>query len=162
MWAKTWPGIVLLVYVPAAILMYGEMRKLIAYWRLTMPKNYRLFGYRPKLAAVPSLHTVRYVAAGLAVALVGASAVFALPVYAMLGSNTVALAPNTLTVAANPNPPPPACTNNTNVNVSSTSSQSASSGSANNSGTTTGGNATSGNASNSNSTDVNITVTNGC
>jgi len=163
MWAKTWVGIALLVYLPAVILLSGEMRKLITYWRLTMPKSYRLFGYRPKEVAASSLNAIRYASAGLAVSFVGASAVFALPVYALLQSNTVSLTPNTLIVASTTPPQPPStCTNNNNINVTSTSTQTATTGNANNSGNTNGGSATSGNATNNNSTNVNISVNNGC
>lgn len=165
MWAKTWVGIVLLVYLPAMILLFAEMRKLVAYWRLTMPKSYRLFGYQQRENRASSRHTARYAAAVSAILLVGVSAGFAVPVYAALTSNVVTLGPNTLSVAGPVNPPPTnttTCTNNTNIRVNNSSTQTAGTGSASSSNNTTGGSATSGNASNTNATNVNVGVTNGC
>lgn len=158
--SKTWLGIALLVYLPATILLYGEIKRLTDYLRLSMPRSYQLYGLRP---LPPKSRHLKLAASGAVVAgFVVVSALFAQPALALLRSNPVALSPNILRVAQIAPPPSNTCHNNTNINVNNSSSQTATSGSGSTSGNTTGGSAASGNASNSNSTNVNVSVTNGC
>lgn len=158
MWAKTWVGIAVLVYLPAAIVMAEEVRKLSAYYKLSMP--YRLYPLRRQRAAH---YKAKYTAAAMAGMLLVTGIVFDRPVLALISSNTVALTPNHITVVGKPKPP--TCSNSNTVdtiNVNNSSTQTATSGGAPNSGDTTGGTATSGGASNSNSTNVTVNISDGC
>lgn len=152
MWGKTWTAITMFVYLPALLLMIEEVRRLSAYYKLSMP--YYLY---PPLKRPH--RKLKYVSGAVAAALVVPAAVFWQPVAALLSSNTVSLSPNILTVKANGGG---SCTNNNNVHISNSSNQTATSGSATSNSNTTSGSAASGSAGNSNSTNVNVTITNGC
>ncbi|HSX05924.1 MAG TPA: signal peptidase I [Candidatus Saccharimonadales bacterium] len=160
MWAKTWPGITLLVYLPALLIMTEETRRLAAYLRKIKP--YRLWelarphrkpNVRPKLAMATGAFAVLVMGVGWSSA------------SALLGtSNTVTLGPNNLSVASTPTGGGGGtgnCTSNTNVNVSNSSSQTGQSGGATSSGNTGGGSTTSGSVTNTNNSNISITV-NGC
>jgi signal peptidase I len=173
MWAKTWPGLIALIYLPAFIIIGRETKRLAAYWRIMKP--YHLFGfpirrrepehdYRPRLALAGGAAAVLLAACG-GIGWQSASALFA--------TNTVALSPNTLGLV--PVTPPSSggggttttnttatCTNTTNVNVQNNSNQTATSGNASVAGNANGGPATSGNATNSTTNTTTITTTNGC
>jgi signal peptidase I len=160
-WTKTWAGVALLVYLPALIVMFGEAKRLVDYYRTMMPYKSPLILAREK---VRSKKKSKFAVASVgSVALLIGSVAFALPVQALLRSNVVRLANNTIRVA--PITPPNNCPNsgnNTtvvitdsggNVNVTNSNNQNAQTGNATSS---NGGNATSGNATNCNSTNINI------
>jgi hypothetical protein len=155
-WSKTWLGISILVYLPAVILFWDEIRRLRDYFKKSMP--YRL--YKPQPQKSHSV-TTKYIAASVvAVLLVGAA--FVPAAFALVQTNTVTLSANTLTSAGQPAPPGGGnCANNTNVHINNSSTQDATSGSASSTGNTNGGSATSGNASNTNSTNINVNIS-GC
>jgi len=161
MWSKTLLGIAVLVYVPALFIIAEEIIRLNDYYKQWQP--YRLLGYRSREILKESKKWTPKAAMGLSVfaALMFSAGAFGPRVEALLGSNTVTLGPNRLSVAAvNPNNCSGSTTNNNNVNVNTSSTQTATSGNATSSGNTNGGSATSGSASNSNSTTVNITINN--
>jgi len=159
MWAKTWIGIAVLIYLPALVIMVEETRRLSAYLRKMRP--YRLNGWatpkrseqtmRPKLALAGST--------AAAVMIIGFGWQTAGALGGSLHSNTVALAPNMLVVAKkHTSPPPTNCSSNSNVNTTNSTTQTSTTG---NSQSSNGGDATSGNSTNNNDTNINIT-TNGC
>jgi signal peptidase I len=156
MWAKSWVGIAVLVYLPALVIMLEETRRLASYWAQTKP--YRLVPL-PKPQRVISLTRLAAASSLLTVLVVAGMSVGWRPAFALGASNTVTLGPNTLTVGRIV----PAsgsggnCSSSTNVHINNSSSQTATTGSA----TSTSGPATSGNASNTTSTSVNVNVT-GC
>jgi signal peptidase I len=156
MWAKTWTGIAVLVYLPALIIIANELRKLRDYYKKMMPYHLYVQHVEPMMSG-----RVKYASGLAALILIGGAALMpsVLAVEASM-TNTVALSPNTLSAAtqiANPTPPVD-CSSSTNVNVDNSSTQSTSSGSATSTGNTSGGSATSGAATNNNSTNTNINV----
>jgi len=165
-WTRTWVGITVLIYLPALLIIIEEIKRLSKYYKEQAP--YRLPSFERRLQAATT-HRHSHIGIGVGVLLISlvVSLMAAHTVTAVGGpqqSNTVALAPNTLSVATgggggggNTN-----CSNHTNVNVHNSSSQTAGSGNATNSNNTNGGSATSGSASNSNSNSTTITITNGC
>lgn len=156
LWAKSWTGIGVLVYLPALLLMAEEVRRLADYLRSLQP--YYLYG-RFKTTPKRGGQTAATAAAVLAV-IVGA-ALLSQPVLALIRSNTVKLTDNTISVAATGQ-----CggssSNDNNVTVGNKSRQKAKSGSASSSGNTDGGSANSGDVSNSGSSSTTVTITNGC
>ncbi len=171
-WIKTWPGIILLVYLPALLVIIEELKRLVAYFRAQLP--YVAHGYKPR--RVDSPHWPAKVAVGSMVCLLAMTWFMAKPVRALLTSNTVSLTGNRITVASQQQA---ACDGNgsssnvsvnisgsgggsstNNVNVSNNTNQTAQSGNATVSNNTSGGSATSGNASNCSSTNVNISIQN--
>jgi signal peptidase I len=154
MWSKTWAGIAVLVYLPALLLMLEEVRRLAAYYKLSLP--YRAYALHKPSA--PQNRRKYALGGAVSLAVVLNAVLFWQPALALLRSNNVALTNNTISVAATP----PSCTgnssNSTNVTVVNGSSQTATSGNASSS----SGSATSGNASNSNSSSTTITINNGC
>ena len=168
-WAKKPMGLLTLVYLPALILIIIEIRKLSEYFRRMRP--YFAPNTVIRKATGKSLKLAH--AFFLIFLIVGAMTIVALPVKALLTSNTVTLADNRITTAQQNTPTCPAGGNNTNVNVNvsggggnnyviinNSNNQTATTGDATVSGNTNGGNATSGNASNCNSTNINISITN--
>jgi signal peptidase I len=170
MWAKTWTGIAVLVYVPALIVMMGETRKLALYWKRSKP--YSLLKASNPYHRVISMRRLS-MAGGMAVLVV--SVVGGLGLRATVSAldaattNTVTLGPNTLSTGPGNgggntqtnNSTAVTCTNTTNVNLNNSSNQSATSGNANNTGSTNGGSATSGSATNTNNSNTSVTVVNG-
>lgn len=147
-----------IIYVAALIIMAEEVIRLKDYLKSVQPyhdpsrskiNNYSN-GLRKRFATVTSLF----------VALIILTAVNVPSVLALLGSNTVSLVNNRITVASLPISQ---CsnTNNTTIDINNSSSQTGSSGNVTNSGNTIGGSATSGSVNNSNSTSININTT-GC
>lgn len=179
MWAKTWPGLIALIYLPSLIIIGRETARLAQYWRRMKP--YHLPGFplrrrerdiephlKPKFAAASAAAALLVVAGGV----VGWQSAGAL---SPLQANIVALTPNVLTLSTPVTPPPSsggggssttttntACTNTTNVNVTNSATQSATSGSVNATGNTGGSTATSGSATNTNTSSTSIAVQNGC
>lgn len=161
-WSKTWLGIAVLVYLPAAIIMWGSAKDMADQMRKFQLYELKLFRKTRRFHLPIGRRTG---AATLLVTLfVLILGTIAGPVQALLRSNTVALSPNNLRVAPRVTPPPPPiCTNTTNNNsttINNANNQTANTGNATNSNNTTGGNASSGNASNSNSTTITVTNTN--
>jgi signal peptidase I len=167
MWAKTWPGLLALIYLPAIIILVGETRRMADYLRRMKP--YALLGVA-RLRPAPDMRPRLAMASlGLVVVMLGlgwqsASAL-------LLGSNVVTLTPNVLTLAPATTPPSPppnpggsntTCTNNTSVQTQNSSAQTGTSGNATVSGNTNGGSATSGSVTNNSSSNTSITVQNGC
>lgn len=165
-------GLVLLVYLPAALLIIYEIklmterltqleierrrtvaretaRKIYGGIRPNTQKHTRSFGPTGKALMILAL----FIGVGFAVT----------PAYAQLTSNTATLKGTTIKTAPSQEgnngggSTQTSCTSNTNVNVSNSSSQTSTSGSA----SSNNGQASSGNASNSNSSSVNVNVT-GC
>lgn len=156
-----------MVYIPALAIVIEEIKRLNAYYKSQMP--YVLAGYERAREARSRVFKMG-TALKLSAAIVVVMGVVAVPaVQAILRSNTVALAPNRLTVAKII--PPPTCNTNgtnititgnsggnNNVNVTNTTNQTSTTGNASSS---NGGTATSGNATNTNCTNINVTITNG-
>ena len=170
MWAKTWTGIAILIYLPALLVIIEETRRLADYLRQMKP--YSLRGTPSSKGAAPLGMRSRLALAGGSLAgvlIVGAAGFDTVQALSTITSNTVSLAPNTLAVAASTTTPPSttttttttqtntSCTSDTHVNVNDSSSQSGTTGNA----FSQNGNATSGNVSNTNTTQTTITVT-GC
>jgi signal peptidase len=155
MWGKTWAAIAVLIYLPALIMCIEEVMRLKRYYKKLMP----YYLYPPRGSSAHQLPRGAY-AGGLAAVVLVAGLAFAPSAFALFQSNTVALTPNTLSVATKvPNPTPSGnCSSSTNVDIHNTSTQSASSGSVASTGNTSGGSATSGSTTNNNSTDTNVTV----
>jgi len=155
MWAKTWVGISVLVYLPALIITINEIRRLRDYFKKIMPYHLYPVHHEPVVS-----RPVKY-AAGLATLTLTAGLAFGPAVLAVGQTNTVSLSPNTISVAAPSKlPTNTSCTND--IHINNTSDQTAQTGSATTSGNTNGnGSATSGSASNSSSTTVNVNTT-GC
>ena len=163
MWAKTWIGIAILVYLPCLIVMIGETRKLAQHWKRLKP--YSLLNASNPYHQVISMRRLSAVG-GVTVIVVSMIAGLGLTTVSALQdavSNTVMLGPNTLTVHHSPptNPPSGDATCTTTVNVNNSSTQTATSGNATNTGNTNGGSATSGSATNTNNSSTSVTVTNG-
>jgi len=156
LWAKSWPGLIVLVYLPALVIVAEETRRLAVYLRTIRPYKLAGSGLSRKQATV----WPKVASAGTAVVVVALAGFCWQAGASALAGNVVALAPNRLRVAARQNSG--SCGSSTNVTVSNSSNQTANSGNASNSGNTNGGSAASGNASNSNSTNLHISVTNGC
>jgi signal peptidase I len=154
-WSKTWPGLIVLLYLPALLLMIEEVQRMADYLRAMQP--YKLFGYRQVVATGKGFGGKLAASASLSLVIVAANAAIALPVQALLKSNTVALVNNQISVAAVQH-----CSgkNDNDININNSNNQSASSGNVSSSGNTIGGSATSGSASNSNNTNITITITN--
>lgn len=156
-WSKTWVGLAILVYLPAFLIMFGEVQKMADYLRRFQP-YYLTFEVRKRRMLGRKLAAASF-SASLIILIFGA---VAWPVQALLRSNTVSLTNNSISVAPNQGGGGTviSCTSSNNVNVSSNSNQTATTGSATVSGNTTGGSATSGSASNSNSSNTTIHITN--
>jgi signal peptidase I len=144
MWAKTWVGIAVLIYLPALLIMFEETRRLADALRRLKPYKLERFAFAhniPLYRQKPVLAASMF-AATLSVLVFSPVAGWTL---ADLTSNTVALTPNVLKIMV-PVKPPPACGGNnwtsSNVSVNNSTNQ----------------NASGGNASNSNNTTVGITV----
>jgi signal peptidase len=160
-------GLILIIYLPALVVIVGEMKRLTAYYRRF--KLYALPGLTSSRLHPPKSH-------GAAVYAVSIGAVMVL--VAGLSGTALALLQNSAQLVGNkivindideppveePETPPTTvtCTNNNNVNISSNTNQSATSGNVESTGNTTGGSAQSGNASNSSSTSVNVNIDNTC
>jgi signal peptidase I len=154
-------GLVLIIYLPALIIMAGEVKRLAAYYRKQQP--YILPGHPSQLLhhASTGVSMLKVLPFMLILPLAWVASTHAAFVStASLTNNSISTGP--LTPEPPENPGGSTCTNNNNVNVSSTTNQTATSGNVNNSGNTTGGNATSGNASNSSSTNVNVDINSNC
>src|SRR3989344_7441934 len=150
-------GLVLIIYLPALMVVAGEVRRLGEHYRkmrpYISPLKLRRAGqslFRQKLALGAKLTVISVIVSGFVT----------WPVQAMLTSNPVTLAGSSFSVVV-----PPCSGSNTNINidggggnntvvVNNSNNQTATSGNA------TGNNATSGNVSNSNCTNINITITN--
>jgi signal peptidase len=156
MWAKTWTGIAVLIYLPALIIMINESRKLRDYYKKMMPYHLYAQHIEPMLSS-----RVKYASGIAGLLLIGGAALMP-TVLAVDAStaNAVALAPNTLSLAIQvpPTTSPASCSSSTNVELRNTSTQSASSGSVTSNGNASGGSATSGSVTNNNSTNTNVTV----
>jgi signal peptidase len=171
-WSRTWAGVAVMVYLPALLIMLDELRRLSRHYKLLRPYKSALILARERANA--PRRPGRAATTVLASLILAGSAVFAFPVHALLRSNTVALANNTLRAAPRP---PATCTTGsgtnsstttttvnasgsgmTNLHVSTSTSQTAQTGNATNSSTTNGGSATSGNASNCSSTTTAVNV----
>lgn len=155
-------GLAVLIYLPALIVIIGEIRKLSEHYRKMRPYfSARKILRRRKFDGRTTRQKLAF-SGKFAGSLMIALGIFAWPAYALLTSNQVTLADSSFSVTAHP--PPPHCEgdthNTTNVHVTNNSNQTAVSGDATNSDNTNGGNATSGNASNCNSTNINISITN--
>lgn len=97
MWSKTWVGMGVLVYLPALFIMVEEMLVLSAYYRKYRPYEsagliLKKLGYKKDRTNLKPAMTVSLAALIIPI-------VVAFPVAALLRSNTVALAPNNITVA---------------------------------------------------------------
>ncbi|HSX35377.1 MAG TPA: signal peptidase I [Patescibacteria group bacterium] len=152
MWAKQPAGLLVAIYLPAALLVAEEIQRLNAYYKWLKP--YRLPGYAPRIK--PKREGVWRLkgatAALIATLLVGGIA--APTALALLHSNTVTLGPNRLSFK-----PAHQCSGGSNnVNVTNTTNQTATTGSTTNSGNGSSGSSTSGNANNSNSTTITVTT----
>jgi signal peptidase len=171
-WTHTVIGVSILVYLPALLVMIEEMRLLAAYYKKTMPYKAAVIKSRERtLAREKSKFKIAPTTMASIVLIIG-SIFFAIPVHALLTTNTVSLAPNRITIAARATPPPLTCTTsggnstnitvsgsgNSNVSVNNSSNQNAQTGNASSGNNTNGGNATSGNATNCNSTNININI----
>lgn len=179
---RTWPGLVVLIYLPALLVIIAELKRLVAYYRSQQP--YVLAGYEPHRKAVAGQKVFAGVKA-VVFALV-LSLMFALPTKAAL-QRTASLSGNTISVSAG-NPDPPidngctitntgpnstntcthqttttcSVTNDTNVNVSNSSNQTATTGNViyqNNTSRPSSESVTSGSANTSSSTSTTVTVT---
>ncbi len=161
----TIPGLLIVIWLPALWLIFGETKRLADYYRRIRPY------IAPEITA-SRLHQPRHHGVPLAVFAVVGTAVLVLGVAApalAATSNMVRLSGNVIGIQGSGVPPEPpddgghtvTCTNNTNVNIHSQTNQHAQSGNAVVQGNTNGGSATSGNASNASSTNVNISVNNG-
>ena len=161
-WTRTIPGLIVLIYLPALLIIIEEIKRLSKYYKEQAP--YRLPSFERRLQAATT-HRHSHIGIGVGVLLISlvVSLMAAHTVTAVGGpqqSNTVALAPNTLSVASTGGGGGNTCSSHTNVNVHNSSNQTAGSGNATNSNNTNGGSATSGNASNSNSSSTTITIAN--
>jgi len=169
-WTRTLPGLIVLIYLPALLIIIEEIKNMAKYYKEQMPYRESSFERRLQAAAKHGHNTLVAGGAAAAVLLVGAVIAFSTAqAVAVSGqmSNTVALAPNTLFVATGGSGGgtgggTTTCTNHNTVNVHNSSNQTATSGGASSTGNTTGGSATSGSAGNSNSGSTTITITNGC
>ncbi|HUB94123.1 MAG TPA: signal peptidase I [Verrucomicrobiae bacterium] len=162
MWAKTWVGIAVLVYIPALLIMVGETRRLAVH--LQRMKPYRLEGFVPPVRRLEGRTRARiaFAASGvLAVVFAGVSWQTAV---ALAGqSNMVMLVPNILAVTTKSAPPVSSntrCSSSTTVNATNTAVQTATTGNATVSGGS--GSASSGSASISSAMSNSITVQNSC
>lgn len=157
MWTRTPWGMLPFIWLPALLIMFEEVRRLSDYFKSQQP--YRLPGFGP--VERPATVSKMIATSGtLGLTFVIAGAFLWQPALALIKSNTVMLANNRLSVAANVNQCSGNTSNNTSVSVNNSSTQTATSGSASSSGNTNGGTATSGSASNSNSTTTTVTVKN--
>jgi len=162
---RSWPAIIVLVYLPALWVMIGEMRRLSAYYRSQIP--YVLAGYKSRLNE-KKLSSMKMASVAVFF-LLGGAFLFASPVLAQFQTNSVTLANGNIFVTTTPPPNPGGggnntnnnCQSNNNVSVNTSTNQTSTTGNANSSGNTNGQGATSGDATNNNSTNININVT-GC
>ena len=159
-WSKSWAGLIVLVYLPAFLIMFGEAQNLADYlkkfqvYELKFEPRLRRWRVGRKTAAAAFSVLVFVLILG---AIAG-------PVQALLRSNTVSLTNNIISVAAGGGSSGGGshCSNNNDVNVTNINQQNANTGNASSTNNTTGGSATSGNASNNSSTSTTITITNNC
>ena len=153
---KTWPGIILIIYIPSLLIIVEEIRRLASYYTNQIP--YRVLGYNYLLDQGSTLKSNVLKTSKLTSILVIVSLALAIDVYALFQTNTVALTNNSITVKTISNQ----CSNQSsnNVNVSNTSTQTSNTGYATSNNNTNGGTTTSGNASSTNSTSININVSN--
>jgi signal peptidase I len=168
MWAKTWVGIAVLVYLPCLLMMIAETRKLNAYWKRFKP--YSLLNATNPYRQAMSLRRLSATGgmAAIAVAMLFGLGLTSVSALQDATSNAVTLGPNTLTVTnggggsqSDGSTTTVTCTNTTDVHVNNSSSQSATSGNATSAGNTTGGSATGGATTNTNTSSTSVTVTNG-
>lgn len=148
------PYIILpIIYLAAILIMAEEIKRLSDYLKLTQP--YKATGYIRVSKSTSKTSRGALIAGSLAVALLIASTADAPAALALLKSNTVSIANNSITIASTLSC---SSSNNTSINVQNNNSQSASSG---NSTVNGNGNAATGNTSNNSSSSSTITV-NGC
>ena len=145
-------GLLILVYVPALGVVWGELKRLSLYYKT------RESELAPKILAGRKILIIR---PNMLLALVVAlSLLQTLPALAAL--RTTATLTGTTISSAPIISPPEQCggsgNTNTNINITNNSTQTSTTGNASNSNNTTGGSATTGNATNSNTTSTTIIV----
>jgi signal peptidase I len=141
---RTPVGLILLVYIPALSVVWGELKRLSLYYKSLQPKT---LPRRKMLIMRPNMLMAMVVALSLT---------RALPAWAAMQAEA-RLTGNTITAAFIP--PPGRCnSSNTSIKIDTNSSQTSTTGDATNSNNTNGGSSTSGNASNSNNSSINIDV----
>jgi len=156
LWAKSWTGLAVLVYLPALVIVVEETRRLAVYLRAIKPYKLAGSGQSGRQAAM----WPKVVSTGTAVVVIAVAGFGWQAGASALAGNVVALAPNRLRVAAHQNTG--SCSSSTSVTVNNSSTQTATSGNASNSGNTNGGSASSGNATNTNNSNFTINVSNSC
>ncbi len=173
---RTWPGLILLVYLPALVVVTAELKRLTAYYR--DQQSYSGYKLHATAALSPVSKGAQIGVAALVLSLASVSGVrAALQSTATLTGNTISTSTttpptgggdctitntgpgSTNTCSSTQNT---SCTtnNSNNVNTTSSNDQTATSGDANSSGNTQGGSATSGSTSNSSSSSTTVTVDN--